>query len=113
MGEQDLRGLHLMLGETGFPGLHQPHLPYRRSCLQLVDGRRALRPAEPTHTGRHCARGHQHQLDARPVQGHHLLDPAGHGPAIQTATVVGQQGTADFHHPALGARHLIDRKSVV
>ncbi|WP_235662177.1 hypothetical protein, partial [Pseudomonas savastanoi] len=39
------------------------------------------------------------------MQRHHLLHPNTHGVAIQPLAIRGQQGTANLHNPALGARH--------
>ncbi|MOA04159.1 hypothetical protein D3C78_1236990 [compost metagenome] len=107
MGQQHLRSLQTMHSETGLPGLHQPHLPDRRSSLQLVHVARPGNPAQTTHACRHRAGRNQHQLDASAVQGDHLLDPHRHGIAIQTAAIRGEQRTADLHHPAPRAGYLL------
>ncbi|MNN25055.1 hypothetical protein D3C81_1385100 [compost metagenome] len=107
MGQQDLRGVPAMLGETGLPGLDQPHLPHRRRRLQLVHGARTAVPAQAAHPGGNGAGRHQHQFHPRIAQGHHLFDPDRHGRTIQPATIGRQQCTTDLHHPALRASHLV------
>ena len=48
----------------------------------------------------------QYQLASPFHEGRHLLHPGREGRALQSHAVGGQQGTADLHHPALGAGYL-------
>ncbi len=107
MGQQHLGGLQAMQGEAGLPGLHQPHLPHRGGGLEFVHRARSGHPAQAAHTGGDGAGRHQHQLDAGAMQRHHLLDPNGHGIAIQPTAIGRQQGATDLHHPAPRASHLV------
>ncbi len=106
MGQKDLRSVPAVFSEARLPRLHQAHLADGSGCLQLVHGTRSLGPAQAAHTGGYRPGRHQHQLDTRFMQRHHLLDPDTHGRAIQAFAICRQQGTADFHDPALGTRHL-------
>ncbi|MCY1442533.1 hypothetical protein D9M71_589070 [compost metagenome] len=106
MGQQDLRGVLPVLPEARLPGLHQAHLAERGSRLQLVHRTRSLGPAQLAHAGSHGPGGDQYQLHACLTQRDHLLDPNGHGTAVEAFAIGGQQSTANLHDPALGARHL-------
>ncbi len=111
MGDENLRRLLIATSEAGFPGTDEPHLANRGGRLQLVDRPRASRPTQTTHTGRHRTGRNQHQLDACRPQRHHLIDPDGHRRLIEPPAVRSQQRTADLHHPAPSAAHLVPHRS--
>ncbi|MOA23406.1 hypothetical protein D3C78_1440250 [compost metagenome] len=106
MSQKDLRGVLAMLAKARLPRLHQAHLADRSGSLQLVHRARSCGPAQLAHAGSHGPGGHQHQLNARLTQGNHLLDPYGHGTAVEALAIGREQRTTDLHDPALGASHL-------
>src|SRR5450830_507208 len=105
VGQQDLRRVKAVLGEAGFPGLHQAHLADGGSSLQFVHRAGARGPAEAAHPGGNRSGRDQHQLDTGLMQGHHLLDPHAHGCAIQPLAICRQQRTSDLYDPALRTCH--------
>ncbi|MCY1173178.1 hypothetical protein D9M73_133320 [compost metagenome] len=106
VSQENLRGMPAMLGEARLPGLHQPHLADCGGSLKLVHRTGSRGPAQTAHTGRHRPGGHQHQLDTRLMQGHHLFNPDTHCRAIQALAVRRQQSAADLHDPTLRTCHL-------
>ncbi|MNV43546.1 hypothetical protein D3C71_1352610 [compost metagenome] len=106
MGQENLRGVLAVLAEARLPGLHQAHLAQRGGGLQLVHRTRSGGPAQLAHARGHGPGRDQHQLHACLTQRDHLLDPNGHGTAVEAFAIGGQQSTANLHDPALGARHL-------
>ncbi|MNV22697.1 hypothetical protein D3C71_1136840 [compost metagenome] len=106
VGQENLRRVPAMLGKARLPGLHQPHLADCGGSLKFVHRTGSRGPAQTAHTGRHRPGGHQHQLDTRLMQGHHLLNPDTHCRAIQAFAVRRQQSAADLHDPTLRTCHL-------
>jgi hypothetical protein len=86
--------------------LHQSHLTYGSGGLQLVEVFRALVPAQPGHTLSHGPGGHHYHFNTVPDEISDLVYPAGEGRHVETATIIGEQRTANLDHQAPGAAHL-------
>ena len=98
MGQQNLRGVHAMLLETGLVSLHQPHLPDGCRGLQFGDiTRRRLEP-EPLDAFRNRTRRHQHHFGTLLAQQRHLFRPGGNHVTVDSLPAVGNEGGTNLDH---------------
>ena len=119
MGEKNLRRFNAVRRKRRFVGLHQAHLANGSGGLQLANTLRALTPPQPQYAFGNRAGTHENHFFAVVYQRADLRSQVFDHLSIQSATVVGQKSTSDFHDNATGifkrtlfhAFHSLDQRS--
>ena len=100
MRQQDLRGMQVVLAETGFVGFDQAHLADGGGRLQFVERVRPALPAQPLHAFGNRAARHQHDILLAPFELGDLLGPARKRGVVEPLAFVRDEAAADLDDQA-------------